>query len=82
MSDWTGAKDPAGVWRNQPEERLAVSLETDCEPADGGTVFQHPFAGVRKRAFTSLTFFAGRMAIFFISRHPCGSPAARRITVK
>jgi hypothetical protein len=27
MSDQTGAKDPGAIWRNQPEERLAMNLE-------------------------------------------------------
>jgi len=27
MSDQTGAKDPGAIWRNQPEERIAMNLE-------------------------------------------------------
>ena len=27
MSDHTGAKDPGAIWRNQPEERIAMNLE-------------------------------------------------------
>ncbi len=27
MSDQTGRKDPGAIWRNQPEERLAMNLE-------------------------------------------------------
>ena len=27
MSDQTSAKDPGAIWRNQPEERLAMNLE-------------------------------------------------------